>query len=118
LVDDSHVLLRITSEQFTVHDLMQLRHFAAHGQATARFSSRGVARSREVLAAMPSLIAPGLDRYWNALRQDEHLCNRLAQAAIEPLASQPILRSWRLFERDEHGIYHSITAIFSTFDWN
>jgi len=96
---------------------MQLRHFAAHGQATAGWTSPSVARNRQLLAAMPRLIAAGMEHYWNELQHDEALCNQLALAAIEPLGSQPIMRSWRLFERDPHEIYHSITEIFSRFNW-
>jgi hypothetical protein len=115
---EAHVLVRADADDFSVHDLMQLRHFVAHGQATARWSSLSVAQNRQVLAAMPPLIAAGLDRYWNSLQHDEHLCNMLALAAIEPLGSQPIMRSWVLFSADEHEIYHSITAIFNRFNWH
>jgi len=112
-VGNDHVLVRTSSRAYTIDMLVALRHFAAHGQAAAQFTSL----DSEILGQMPPLLANGLERYWNALQQDEDLCNRLALANIRALRGLPVWRSWSLFERGQAGIYHSITAIFNRFDW-
>lgn len=112
-VADDDVLVRTSYGQYTIEQLTYLRHFAAHGQATAQF----VLFDNEILAAMPPLIADGLERYWNALQKDTDLCNKLARAKVLALRNAPVFTSWSLFERDENGVYHSISAIFNRFNW-
>lgn len=110
---DDEVIVQTKVSQYTIDQLSSLRHFAAHGQATAQF----VLFDSQILAAMPPLLAIGLERYWNALQTEADLCNKLARANILALRDAPIFTSWSLFERDEYGVYHSITEIFNRFDW-
>jgi hypothetical protein len=112
-IGNDHPLIRTNSGSYTIDMLVALRHFAAHGQAAAQFMSL----DGEILSYMPPLLADGLERYWNELQQDEDLCNHLALANIQALRGFPVWRSWSLFERDEAGVYHSITSIFNRFDW-
>jgi hypothetical protein len=113
-LQDDYVLVRTSTGQYTIDELTSLRHFAAHGQATSQF----VIFDRELLAAMPPLLADGLERWWNALQGDEDLCNRLARANILALRNVPVFTSWALFERDGTGVYNSITTIFNRFKWS
>jgi len=112
-ITDGDILVRTSYGQYTIEQLISLRHFAAHGQATAQFTSF----DNQILAAMPPLIAHGLERYWIALQKDADLCNNLARANVLALRNVPIFTSWSLFERDANGVYHSITEIFNRFDW-
>ena len=118
---DSHVVITTTSSIYTVEMLAALRHFAAHGQATARMTAAGTYQfgniDYEILSKMPPLVADGLERYWNQLQSDDSLCNRLAQANVIALRNWPVFLSWGLFERDASGTHHTITEIFNRFDW-
>ena len=114
-VPDDYILIKTSSYEYTVDMLTALRHFAAHGQATSKSEFRKI--DYEILSMMPPLIANGLGRYWNELQHSDIYCNRLAKANIIALRNWPVLKSWLLFERDEHGVYHSITEIFNKFDW-
>lgn len=115
-VPDDYVLIKASgSNGYTIEWLIHLRHFAAHGQAASKYQFGNI--DYEILSRMPPLIANGLERYWNGLGQNDTYCNRLAKAKIIALRNWPVLKSWLLFERNEHGVHHSITEIFSKFDW-
>ena len=118
---DTHVLITTSRNSYTIDMLTALRHFAAHGQATANVTPGGTYQfgniDYEILSKMPPLIAGGLERYWNQLQRDDNLCNRLAEANVIALRNWPVFRSWSLFERDQSGKHHSVTDIFNEFDW-
>lgn len=111
---DSSVVVHTSQRAYTVADLVQLRHFAAHGQANAR---QRPAFDEGLLEPMPSLLATGLEVYWNELQQSETACNDLARANILALRSSPVLQSWSMFEQKSDGRHESMTQIFSGFDW-
>jgi hypothetical protein len=128
-VDGSHVLVTTRSSSYTIDQLVTMRHYAAHGQATSAYA----VLDSEMLAQMPPLLADGLERYWNALQPSlntaddqravedmhaEELCNQLAKANVLPLRGWPVLKSWILFERDKFGNHNSITTIFNRFHWH
>jgi hypothetical protein len=115
------VLIQTSRYLYSINNLVALRHFAAHGQATSREASPGSYEfgyiDQEILEHIPHLLADGLEKYWNELTTNENLCNNLARANVIALRRWPIFQSWSLFERDQSGKYSSITEIFSTFDW-
>lgn len=115
-VPDTQILITTSSNSYTIEMLAALRHFAAHGQATSRITSAGTYQfgniDYEILSKMPPFITSGIERYWNQLQSDEELCNNLAKANIIALRNWPVFISWKLFEKDEYGNYHSITDIF------
>ncbi|MCL4261962.1 MAG: hypothetical protein KJ069_02035 [Anaerolineae bacterium] len=121
-ISDTHVLIATSSFSYTIDMLTALRHFAAHGQATSNITSSGTYKfgniDYEILSQMPPLIADGLERYWSQLQNDDDLCNMLAQANIIALRNWPVFRSLSLFEKNEKGMYHSITEIFNRFNWH
>jgi len=112
-VDGNHVLIVTTAKQYSIADLVALRHFAAHGQATM---NRFVEFDYEIFAQMGNpdnhLIATGLERYWGRVQDNEEICNRLARASIIPFRDNPLLTTLRLFSTPK-----SVTQIFSVFDW-
>jgi hypothetical protein len=117
-IDDKNegAIVATTAERaYTVGDLIQLRHFTSHGQATA--IAVPLTFDPEVLQPMPALLASGLEKYWNELQAREDYCNKLASANILAVRSWPIFKSWSLFERQQDGNYESMTAIFAKFDW-
>jgi hypothetical protein len=120
-VPPSIVLVQTNQYKYAISNLVALRHFSAHGQATSREITKGYYEfgyiDFEILEHFPPLIAVGLERYWSKLRNDEGLCNRLASANIIALRKSPVFRSWSLFEKDPSGVYYSIEEIFNRFDW-
>jgi hypothetical protein len=111
-VPDDRVVLRTSKGDYTVLHLAALRHFAAHGQATSR-TVQDI--DHEILSQAHRPLVDGLERYWNALKQQESLCNLLARANIIPLRNWPVLNSWLLMQGDGRGT--SITEIFNRFHW-
>jgi hypothetical protein len=113
-VSENQVLIKTSSNAYTISMLTALRHFAAHGQAAlSQFDNIDY----EILNEMPALIACGLERYFDGLLHSILLCNKLARARVTAFRDWPVLKSWLLLERDESGIYHSITEIFKRFNW-
>lgn len=120
-VPSSIVLVQTNQYKYTISNLVALRHFSAHGQATSREIGNGYYEfgyiDFEILRQFPPLLAKGLEKYWVKLRSDEEVCNRLANANIIALRNSPISLSWSLFEKDSFGNYHSIEELFKRFDW-
>ena len=118
---DKKILIRTSKGSYSIDDLIALRHFSAHGQATINEKKEGesILKSMdlEILSSMPSLLAPALGKYWSDLIQKEEFCNQLAKADIIVLRKWPVFQSLKLFEMDEKGIYHSVTERFEEFHW-
>lgn len=110
---DARLVIQTGASLYTVGELAQLRHYAAHGQASAR-SSR--AFDIEILKPMPALLAGALETYWADLQTREETCNNLAKANVIPLRNWPVFRSWSLFG-PRSGSYSSIGELFTEFDW-
>jgi len=116
------VIGTVDKHGYTIPELVALRHFAAHGQATSEKEESGYYKFGDIdyriLAPLSSLIGNGLDKYWTELRESDDLCNKLAKANIIPFRNFPIKTSWLLFEADSTGKYHSISEIFGRFKWS
>jgi hypothetical protein len=103
---------------YSLDDLVALRHFAAHGQATTNPNRPFRMIDLELLDAFPQLIGNALDRYWNTLQTDPNTCDQLGRANIIPLRNTPVVKMLRLFEWDPVAqTHHSISDIFNRFDW-
>lgn len=116
IIDDTstHQIVSQTSAQaYTVGTLVQLRHFASHGQKTVVGAPPTF--DDELLKPMSGRMGTGLENYWWRLNNDDDSCESLARAEILQIRSWPILQSWYLFQGDGRG--DSITGIFSRFDW-
>ncbi len=113
-VPDDHVLITTRSTCYTINMLTALRHFAAHGQATAR-GIGGI--DHEILSLLRPRLADGLQRYWVELQTSEDLCNNLASANIVAFRNWPVFKSWSLFEKNDRGVYESVYEIFNKFEW-
>lgn len=121
-VNNDQVLLHTSNQEYSINNLVALRNFAAHGQATNIEIEQSIFKvDYEILEKIRPLLADGLARYWNELihgNNAEGLCNRLAKANIIRFRQWPIFLSWSLFERDEFGEYHGVAEIFNRFDWH
>jgi hypothetical protein len=133
-VPQSCKLVRTSSREYTIQELMTLRHFAAHGQGRMGESATGsdiTSIDSEILEKMPYLIKNGLEAYWSRLqpypgRQEiteeswnslaEELCNKLAEAKITPFRDWPVFRCWSLFDPQHAEPHPSVTDVFEKFE--
>lgn len=109
-------LISTSARGYTIEQLVKMRHYSAHGQAVA-VGYRFPEADYEILAKMPEMLAMGLEQYWAALVNYPDPCDRLAKANIVAYRGMPILTSWIVFSAGTDGRNHSITEIFSDFDW-
>lgn len=121
-IPSSTILVSTSTTSYNIATLAALRHFAAHGQATAKMAATGkpqigTAMDFEILEHVGPLMGPAVDLWWNELQNSDELCNRLAQSNILRFREWPVFRSWALFTGDPPGSYPSITDIFANFSW-
>jgi hypothetical protein len=114
-VDGEYVLFSTCSHSFKVNELLILRHFAAHGQATLDEEKYKLeAIDYEILSKLAKLIKNGMERYWTELVTGQFygslLCDKLACANVIPLRGWPIDKSWAQFQGG------SVSKMFSL-DW-
>lgn len=97
---------------YTISELIALRHFTLHGQATFRTDPD---LNIELLDSFPTLIAAALEKYWNALQVDVELCEKLGRANVVPFAIRldPIVKMLRFFQAG-----HTVTAVFTRFNFH
>lgn len=100
---------------YSVEDLVALRHFATHGQATARATPQSI--DFELLAVMPPLLAAGLERYWSKLNTDDTFCDKLAKANVIAFRQWPVFKVWALLQGDATTGNQTITDVFGRFVW-
>ena len=121
-VNNDHILIRTSNQEYSINNLVALRNFAAHGQATNKEIDQNIFKvDYEILSEIRPYLAGGLAWYWDELingDKAEHLCNKLAKANIIRFREWPIFLSWSLFERDQFGEYHGVEEIFNRFDWH
>jgi hypothetical protein len=133
-IPQSYKLVNTNAREYTIQDLMTLRHFAAHGQGVMGESATGsniTAIDPEILEKMPYLLKNSLEVYWSRLQKypghpdvseeswnslAEKLCNKLAVARITPFRDWPVFRCWSLFDPKHTGPYPSVTEVFERFE--
>lgn len=116
---NTHLVLKTFTKGYTINELAQLRHFAAHGQATVNMAMNV---DFALLDQMPTKIGNALGWYWSSLQQHtpagEHLCTKLAAANIKQFREFPILETWKEFADQSSGSYRPVSAIFGKFNWS
>jgi hypothetical protein len=115
-IPDTQILFETPITRYSIDDLIRLRHFTAHGQSTVRQDIPPF--DFFVLERIFPKLPPAMESYWALLRQNELMCNRLAQANIRPYRNHPVFDSLFSFSADEDGNYLSIGEVFSKFDWS
>jgi hypothetical protein len=110
-------IVQTSSNRYTVGNLVALRHFAAHGQATTQYQLQDI--DYEIIEGSKPLLIEGLDTYWERLKNgDQGLSNNLARANVRGFRALPIQVTQRLFNPDPiTNEYPSVLKIFSEFDW-
>lgn len=106
-----YILIETTRQKYKITDLIALRNFAAHGQATM---NHVVEFDNDIFTQIfkpeKHLIGIGLDKYWAEVRNNEETCNKLARANVVPIQNAPLLKTLRLFGATP---YQSVYEIFS-----
>jgi hypothetical protein len=100
---------------YSVDELVALRHFAAHGQATAKAAPQSI--DFELLAEMPPILAAGLERYWTELNSNDIFCDRLAKANVIAFRQWPVFKVWSLLQGDATTGNQTLTQMFGRFIW-
>jgi hypothetical protein len=110
-------IIQTSNNRYTVDDLVYLRHFAAHGQATTRYQLQDI--DYEIIENLKPLMIEGLDTYWEKLKAgDQSLSNNLAKANVMGFRALPVQVILSLFSPDPTtGEYPSVLKLFSKFDW-
>lgn len=123
---DSPFTVTSKSTTYTIDDLMKLRNFSAHGQATTGETNLPWTLDPELLIEFPNKMGDGINHYWAIIAWPDNLkdnpgphwpddpdqidqlsrtyCQRIANVKIVAVhAAQPILKSWVKFESQSAG---------------
>jgi hypothetical protein len=114
-ISEKDVLIKTPISPYSISNLIMLRHFTAHGQATTE--SEIPPFDYFILDRISPKIPPAMESYWALLQNNEHLCNQLAKANVKPYRNRPIFDSLLSFQADSSGKYMSIGDAFASFDW-
>ena len=112
----THILVKTPIASYNISDLVMLRHFTAHGQATVNKEIHPF--DFFILEKIHPYVSPAMESYWALLQTNEVLCNQLAKANIRPYRNRPIFDTLLSFSADEYGRYSSIGEVFAKFDWS
>lgn len=105
------IVVQTAHQDYTIADLVAMRHFTAHGQAANNALPARI--DAELLSQFPQLIENTMEDYWSLLQDDPQYCENLATAHVRPLVNRyrPIEKITRLFDEGSAG------AAFSDFKW-
>ena len=119
---DDTVVIKTSSQKYTVGMLTALGHYAGYGEIKAKSSSKAMRHAGnvdvEILQKMPPLLVGGLDRYWTELQGSERMCNKLAQARVVGLKDWPVLSCWLLRDGQGGVSVPCMSDVFGGFDWS
>ena len=112
-ISNKHTLVTTNQRAYTIEELVQLRNFAAHGQATAQFFHVDY----ELLSVLHPFLQGGLESFWSKLVMpgNDELSTNLAKANIIALRDWPVFECWSLFASDWRGEHLSVTEVFDKF---
>lgn len=110
---DATVLVYTTTKTdgYSIRQLSDLRHFAAHGQGTSEYQVVDF----ELINELRDPVKNGLEDYWGQLQESDELCNNLARANIVPLHKSAVMKTWFLFGSTRTGHNESITTLLDEF---
>lgn len=136
-IPKSYPLIKTSSRQYTIEELINLRHFAAHGQGEMQESTEGskiASIDSEILERMPRLIKNSIETYWSRLqsyknhqgskkvskepwnKSADELCIKLAKAKVTPFRDWPAFRVLLLIAPKQNDQSLSITEVFERFE--
>lgn len=105
-------LLESQGVTYSVNQLVALRHFCAHGQAT---TDALPAFDNKLLSYFPDLMGDAMETYWYALQEDPEYSIRMGAARIDPYKSryEPLSKTLKYFSS---GL--AIGELFSNLNWD
>ncbi len=101
---------------YSINDLIALRHFAAHGQATTATEIKDF--DYLLLAEMPPLLATGVQSYLTELMSSEMLASNLARASVAPYRNRPIFDALWGFNADAVSFPKAVAEAIRKSDWS
>jgi hypothetical protein len=106
------VMLQTNHRGYTINDLMDLRNYSLHGQATVRNNLPPF--DIELLDKMPERMGHAMEIYWNCLQKNNEYCERLAHSRISVYRDrfEPLLSIIKHFQEGK-----TISDLFSNMDW-
>lgn len=100
---------------YTVDDLIALRNFAAHGQATSRTDLKDF--DYLILGGvLPTLVA-AVEAYLRQLAREQSLAINLAKAAILPYRNRPLFDAIWPFDLAAESFPRSVAEAIGRLDW-
>jgi len=113
------------NRSYSIQDLIDLRHYAAHGQSTVagknisgnrdpKISLPGI--ERDLFVELPDKMGKAIDIYWIALINDKEHCRRLAKARLDPYNNRigPLRHVISYFSKHPP---QSAGSLFTRFKW-
>jgi len=106
------VLVTTPHLSYTVEDLISLRHYSSHGQATVKNKLSGI--DSHLLEQFPRPIGDAIETYWTALHNDVIYCQRLGEALIDPYDNRadPLIKTIEYFAQGQ-----AAGSLFYRLDW-
>ena len=110
---ETTIVVKTNVLEYTVAELVALRHYSSHGQATTRNRMPGL--HIELLDSFPQLIGNAMEAYWSGLKENEKFCNRLGTAMISAYSNraEPLRHTLEYFSKPGN----TIGGLFSRLDW-
>ena len=107
------VVVKTNAYEYTIADLVALRHYTAHGQATSKDKLPPI--HIELLDKFPKLTGDAMEVYWSGLQTDGEYCNRLGNAKFEPYSNraEPLKHTLDYFSVPGN----SIGSLFYRLNW-
>jgi len=114
-----------TSRRYTVQDLIDLRNYAAHGQATVGKKDTTGKRvpvkqlpgiERDLFGKLPDKMGNAIETYWTGLQNNKDHCTNLANARLDPYSNRvgPLNHVIDYFSQKP---YPSAGSLFCKFRW-
>ena len=112
--DLATIVVTINICPYTVQELVDLRNYSAHGQATVKGQLPGL--HCELLDTFPKLMGDAMEVYWKGLQTNKEYCNRMASAKLEPYSdrAEPLKHILDHFSVREN----SIGSLFYGLNWH
>ncbi len=129
-VPSDHNLVSTINYSYSITELVNLRHFAAHGQGANQAKPQEDILARQdsdrlaikdfdyfILAEMPSLIGVAIEAYLYELTFNEALAKRLARSLVTPYRNRPIFDALWSFPITMESYPKSIGQALGDLDW-
>jgi hypothetical protein len=110
---ETTIVVKTNMVEYSVADLVALRHYSAHGQATTK--NRLPSLHIELLDQFPQLIGNAMEAYWSGLKGNEEFCSRLGSANVAAYSNraEPLRHTLEYFSKPDN----SIDGLFIHLDW-